>query len=166
MDKAHILIVMGVSGCGKTTIAKLLSKELGIPYFDGDDFHTEENVSKMSKGLPLNDSDRQGWLNALNELAINNFEIGVVIACSALKQIYRDKLKNKIEDSVRFIYLEGTFEEIYQRMQDRKDHFMPAALLKSQFKALQPPKEAITVSINGTPEEILKDILNRLKQKI
>ena len=154
---------MGVSGCGKSTIAKLLSKEFNLPYFDGDDFHPKKNVSKMSKGKPLNDSDRQGWLNALNDLAITNSETGAVIACSALKQIYREVLKNKIEDSVRFIYLEGTFEEIHQRMQDRKDHFMPAELLKSQFRTLQPPKEAITVSINGTPEEILQDILNQLK---
>jgi len=163
MDKPIILIVMGVSGCGKTTIARLLSKELNLPYFDGDDFHPKENVSKMSKGQPLNDSDRQGWLGALNELAITNSEMGAVIACSALKEVYREALQKKIEDSIRFVYLEGTFEEIYQRMQERKGHFMPAELLKSQFKTLQPPKEAITVSISGSPEEILQDILNELQ---
>lgn len=163
MDKPTILIVMGVSGCGKTTIGKLLAKEFDLPYFDGDDFHPKKNVSKMSKGQPLNDSDRQGWLNALNELAINNSQKGAVIACSALKQTYRLVLQKRIGDSVRFIYLEGTFEEIYQRMQERKGHFMPAELLKSQFKTLQPPKEAITVSINGSPKEILQDILKQLQ---
>lgn len=163
MDKPTILIVMGVSGCGKTTIARLLANEFDLPYFDGDDFHPKENVSKMSKGQPLNDSDRKGWLSALNELAITNSVLGAVIACSALKQIYRESLQKKIEDSIRFIYLEGTFEEIYQRMQERKGHFMPAELLKSQFKTLQPPKKAITVSISGSPEEILQDILNQLQ---
>lgn len=163
MNKPTILIVMGVSGCGKTTIARLLAKEFDLPYFDGDDFHPKENVAKMSEGHPLNDSDRQGWLSALNELAINHSEEGVILACSALKEIYREALQKRIEDSVRFIYLEGTFEEIHQRMEERKGHFMPAELLRSQFKTLQPPKEAITVSINGNPEEILQDILNRLK---
>jgi len=163
MANPAILIVMGVSGCGKTTIAKLLAKEFNLQYFDGDDFHPKENVAKMSKGHPLNDDDRKSWLSALNELAIKHSDKGVIIACSALKEIYREALQKKIEDLVRFIYLEGTFEEIHQRMQERKDHFMPAELLKSQFKTLQPPKKAITVSINGSPEEILQDILSRLQ---
>lgn len=163
MSRTTVFIVMGVSGCGKSTIAKLLSKEFDLPYFDGDDFHPEQNVAKMSKGHPLDDSDRQGWLHALNELAITNSKIGAVIACSALKQAYREVLQKNIEDSVRFIYLEGTFEEISSRMKERKNHFMPVELLKSQFKTLQPPAKAIKVSIKHRPEEILQDILNQLK---
>ena len=163
MARPTIFIVMGVSGCGKTTIAKLLSKEFDLPYFDGDDFHPKKNVSKMSKGQPLNDSDRQGWLLALNELAIDNSEKGAIIACSALKKAYRETLQKMIEDSICFVYLEGTFELIQQRMKERKNHFMPAGLLESQFKTLEPPEKAIRVSIDGLPEEILQDILSQMK---
>ena len=163
MVSPTIFIVMGVSGCGKTTIAKLLSKKFDLLYYDGDDFHPAANVAKMSKGLPLNDLDREGWLLTLNQLAIDNLKSGAIIACSALKQIYREALQKGIEDSVRFIYLEGTFEEIHQRMQERKGHFMPAGLLKSQFKTLQPPKDAITVSISDSPEKILQSILNQMQ---
>lgn len=162
MSDPTIFFVMGVSGCGKTTIGKLLAKKFDLPYFDGDDFHPKANVLKMSKGQPLNDEDRQGWLESLNQLAIENTEVGAVIACSALKQMYRERLQAKIEESVRFVYLKGTFELIHERMQLRKGHFMPAGLLKSQFKTLQPPKNAISVSINGSPENILQKILNQL----
>jgi len=98
-------------------------------------------------------------------LAINNSQKGAVIACSALKKAYREALQKTIEDSVCFIYLEGTFEIIYQRMQARKDHFMPAGLLKSQFETLERPERAISVSINGLPEDILRNILNQLYKK-
>lgn len=162
MDKCAIFIVMGVSGCGKSTIGRLLADKLSLPFFDGDDFHPAENVRKMSRGEPLNDIDRQGWLNALNKLATDNSGQGAVIACSALKKVYRKVLRKSIEDFVRFVYLQGTFEEIHQRMQERKNHFMPVDLLRSQFKALEPPSEAITVSIHGLPEEILEDILDQL----
>jgi len=162
MSESTIFFVMGVSGCGKTTIGKLLAKKFDLPYFDGDDFHPKANVLKMSKGQPLNDLDRQGWLESLNKLAVENIQVGAVIACSALKQIYRETLKNQIEESVRFVYLEGTFEVIHERMQRRKGHFMPAGLLKSQFKSLQPPEDAITATISGSPENILQNILDQL----
>ncbi|MRH99842.1 adenylyl-sulfate kinase [Kriegella sp. EG-1] len=162
MNNSNIYIVMGVSGCGKSTISQLLANTLDLPYFDGDDFHPEENVFKMSKGHPLNDEDRQAWLIALNELAINHINKGAIIACSALKEKYRDILRKSINDEIKFIYLEGTFDEINQRMQARKGHFMPAGLLKSQFETLEPPKTAIKVSIVGTPEEIVQNILKQV----
>jgi len=162
MGSPKILIVMGVSGCGKSTIGKLLARELMLPYFDGDDFHPKENVAKMSNGEPLTDVDREGWLMALNALAKKNTDKGAVIACSALKEVYRSILQDKIDPYVRFIYLEGTYDEINQRMQERKDHFMPTELLKSQFATLEPPKKALRVSIKNLPEEIVKDILKQL----
>ncbi|MEO9893054.1 gluconokinase [Aurantibacter sp.] len=162
MNNIKVYIVMGVSGCGKSTISQLLAKKLDLPYFDGDDFHPEENVLKMSKGHPLNDGDRQAWLQALNKLAINHRNKGAIIACSALKEQYRDILRTSINDAMQFIYLEGTFDEINERMQARKGHFMPAGLLKSQFETLEPPKTATSVSIIGTPEEIVQNILKQL----
>ena len=167
MDKPSIFFVMGVSGCGKTTVGQLLANELKLSFFDGDDFHTASNVEKMSKGEPLNDEDRQGWLKILNELAITNSKNGAVIACSALKKRYRDILRASLEDSVCFIYLQGTFEEIYQRMKERKNHFMPVDLLKSQFKTLEPPVNAVAVSINEQPEKIVSyyfDVAGQIKK--
>ncbi|MCL4156262.1 UNVERIFIED_CONTAM: hypothetical protein GTU68_044905 [Idotea baltica] len=154
---------MGVSGCGKSTISQLLANKLNLPYFDGDDFHPEENVLKMSKGHPLNDEDRQAWLQALNKLAIKHSPKGAVIACSALKEKYRVSLSESIKNTLEFVYLEGTFDEINERMQARKGHFMPAGLLKSQFETLEPPKNAIVVSIIGTPEEIVANVLKQVK---
>ncbi|MGI9551526.1 MAG: gluconokinase [Aurantibacter sp.] len=163
MSVAPILIVMGVSGSGKSTIGRLLAHELGLPYFDGDDYHPANNVLKMSAGEPLNDNDRQEWLNALNELAVTSLPQGAVIACSALKERYRAVLRETIEDSVRFVYLQGSFEEVFKRMTERKDHFMPVNLLKSQFEILEPPEGAICVSIKRHPEEIIQEILDQLQ---
>ena len=104
MDKQFIFIVMGVSGCGKSTIGKLLAATLNIPFFDGDDFHPEANVQKMASGLPLNDEDRKGWLQKLNKLAIEHKASGAVIACSALKVTYRNTLKQNLEKFYLFIW--------------------------------------------------------------
>ncbi|MEL6917476.1 MAG: gluconokinase [Bacteroidota bacterium] len=157
-----IFFVMGVSGCGKSTIGTALAEALSIPFFDGDDYHPQANIDKMSAGHPLNDEDRYGWLVRLNELAAENLDKGAVIACSALKKTYRNLLKAGVEDKVKWVYLEGSFEEILKRHQDRKNHFMPTVLLQSQFDALEPPETAITISIQHTPEEIVSLIINQL----
>lgn len=154
---------MGVSGTGKTTIGNLLSQALDIPFFDGDDFHPQANIDKMASGQALNDNDRYDWLATLNQLAKNNKTKGAIIACSALKEKYRVQLSNKIEVKTVFIYLKGTFDEIKSRLDSREGHFMTSALLKSQFDTLEPPTEAITVSIIQTPKQIIKEILNHLK---
>ena len=166
MNKSEtgIFIVMGVSGCGKSTVGKQLAKELKVPFFDGDDYHSKSNVDKMSKGNPLTDRDRTGWLRSLNKLAKETLTKGAVIGCSALKQRYRDLLSHAIENETIFVYLEGTYEEIYHRMQKRSDHFMPAELLKSQFEALEPPQESIRVSIAQTPNQIVSAILKTIKK--
>ena len=155
----HILFVMGVSGSGKSTIGKLLASALGYPFFDGDDFHPDHNIKKMAAGKPLNDEDRYEWLLALNELAKNHTSKGAVIACSALKESYRDLLQKGIDTKVHYIYLKGSFEEILERLQQRKEHFMPLELLQSQFEALSPPKNAIVVEIKEQPEKIVDSIL-------
>ena len=158
-----VLIVMGVSGTGKTTIGKMLAHKLDIPFFDGDDFHPESNVEKMSTGIPLEDSDRLEWLQTLNKLAKKYKSSGAVIACSALKEYYREILKEEMEDDLEFIFLEGSFQLIKNRMEQRKGHFMPMALLQSQFDILEAPKKAITVSVDQTPEELVAQVLIKLQ---
>ena len=163
MDKS-VFIVMGVSGTGKTTIGKLLAEALKLPFFDGDDFHPEENILKMSAGQPLNDSDREGWLIALNELAIAHQSDGAIIACSALKEKYRQVLSSGIKDNIQFIFLEASFEQIKQRMQQRKDHFMPIELLQSQFDTLELPTEAIQVNVIQSTHAIVNQVLNQINK--
>jgi len=154
---------MGVSGCGKSTIAKLLSDEMNIPYFDGDDFHPEQNVAKMASGQPLNDEDRQGWLEALNRLAKNQLKTNsCIIVCSALKETYRNTLSNTIENEVKWIHLKGDFDLISERLNNRKGHFMTSQLLQSQFDTLEIPKNALQVDISSSPQDVVKQIKDDL----
>ncbi|MEM6895255.1 MAG: gluconokinase [Bacteroidota bacterium] len=163
MNKHRILIIMGVSGTGKSTIGKLLSEKLKVPFFDGDDFHPERNILKMKSGQPLTDEDRKDWLLALNELAKTQQKSnGGIIACSALKQVYRDMLNAEIDPSLIFIFLEGSFELISSRMATRKDHFMPIDLLKSQFDTLEIPEDVIYADISKSPSEIVEHIIQKL----
>lgn len=161
------LIVMGVSGSGKSTVAKALGDRLGWRFEDGDSFHPPSNVAKMAAGHPLTDEDRWPWLNAIAD------EIGrickgaghVIIACSALKHAYRDVLLRGRSD-VRFIFLKGPQELIAGRLAHRKGHFMPPELLTSQFRTLEPPdagEHVITVSIEGSVEAIVDDVLRQLQ---
>ena len=164
--KNKVFFVMGVSGVGKSTIGNLLSKELGIPFFDGDDFHPKENILKMSKGEPLNDEDRFGWLATLNRLAKKQLkENSCVIVCSALKNNYREILSEGVESNTKWIHLIGSYEMISERMKLRSNHFMPTGLLKSQFDILENPTNAINVNISLTPMEIVEAIKKELKPK-
>lgn len=163
IEKKIAIVVMGVSGVGKTTIGQMLAAATGLPFFDGDDFHPQTNIDKMAAGVPLTDADRQGWLLQLHQLLQAQLLLqGCVIACSALKQQYRDVLNNGLSDAVRFVYLQGSYEEVLQRLQQRKGHFMQAGLLQSQFDVLEPPTDAIVVSITKTPEAIVEEITNYL----
>ena len=155
---------MGVSGCGKSTIGKLLAEDLNIPFFDGDDFHPESNIKKMSNGQSLNDDDRQGWLETLNQLAKKELsKNSCVIVCSALKQKYRDTLSETIQSQTKWVHLSGSFDQIFKRLNSRTGHFMPSELLKSQFDTLEVPKNALKIDITLTPEHIIKTIKNELK---
>ena len=165
MRKANLFVIMGVSGTGKTTIGRLLSEELGLPFFDGDDFHPEANITKMASGKPLNDEDRRDWLIELNNLLKSKIDVGGVLACSALKNAYRITLCKGVEGQLHFIYLKGSIQEVKSRMEQREDHFMPLQLLQSQFDALEEPTDEITVSIMDTPKGILKNILGQLRMK-
>lgn len=165
-QKATIIFIMGVSGVGKSTIGNLLSEELNIPFFDGDSFHPEENILKMSKGLALNDNDRLGWLQKLNRLAIEQHsKKGGIIACSALKKSYRDILKTSIKESTKFVFLDGSFNQIKERINARKGHFMNSELLKSQFDTLEIPQNAIKIDISLTPHKIVKLISKEIVGK-
>ncbi len=162
-EKKIAIVVMGVSGVGKTTIGQMLATATSLPFFDGDDFHPQANINKMAAGVPLTDADRQGWLLQLHQLLQAQLLLqGCVIACSALKQQYRDVLNNDLGDAVVFVYLQGSYDEVLQRLQQRKGHFMQAGLLQSQFETLEPPVEAIVVSITRTPEAIVEEITNCL----
>lgn len=159
------IIVMGVSGSGKTTIGEMLASRLNCPFYDGDDYHSPENVAKMAAGIPLTDEDRSGWLATLAELIRSGLERGEsgVMACSALKEKYRHILSVDSE-RVRFVYLKGDFNLILGRMQDRQGHYMQAAMLQSQFETLEEPRGLLVVDVTLSPEEIVQDIMEQLME--
>lgn len=157
-----VFFITGVSGSGKTSIGSRLAAYLGIPFLDGDDFHPPENKAKMKAGIPLQDADREGWLAALNVAA--RAADSVVVACSALKERYREQLSRDIQESrVRWIHLSGDFDLIRRRMEARTDHFMPPALLSSQMEAYEPPPSGLHINVAQTPEEILQYIITEME---
>jgi gluconokinase len=155
-------VVMGVSGCGKSSIGAALGNALNIPFFDGDDFHPHSNVEKMQNGHPLTDDDRQSWLSTLNELLLDNDDI--VLACSALKPAYRDRLRQGGVTLI-FIYLKGDFDTIWSRLKRRENHYFNGAeMLLSQFDTLIEPtyEEALYINIAQKPAAIVEEIVSRL----
>jgi gluconokinase len=155
-----IIVIMGVSGSGKTTVGRELAAALRWDFSDADEFHSPANLEKMKSGIPLTDQDREPWLQSIRD-AIERWkcdEPGHVLACSALKKRYREVLGRNDPD-VRFVYLHGGFELISERLKSRKSHFFNPALLRSQFEALEDPEDALVVDVSKEPKEIVSQIL-------
>ena len=153
-----VIFIMGVSGSGKTSVGRLLANELSVPFIDADDHHPPSNIEKMSQGTPLTDSDREPWLDRLHEIALDHINSGCIIACSALKEVYRRRLIHSIESNVLWVYLKGSYDLIFERMKNREDHFMDAKMLRSQFETLEEPENAINIDIADTMEGIVQKI--------
>jgi gluconokinase len=163
-DSDPVLVVMGVSGSGKSTVAALVAERLGWDLAEGDDLHPDENVAKMAAGQPLDDDDRAPWLDTVSSWIVEHAMQGVpgVVTCSALKRKYRDVLR---EHNVVFVYLQGTSDLIGGRMAERSGHFMPTTLLDSQVATLEPPQadeRHVVVDATRTPEEEADDVLRLL----
>ncbi len=160
-----IYVVMGVAGSGKTVVGTVLARELGVDFVDGDDYHPAENVKKMAAGIPLDDTDRAGWLRALASRIREAHESGtaLVFACSALKRTYRDVLR-AAAPNIQFVFLTGPRDLIAERLEARRGHYMPASMLDSQLVTLEPPaaeENAFTADIAQTPAQIVTGLLAR-----
>jgi len=161
-----VVIIFGVSGAGKTTLAKLLARELGWDFYEADDFHSPASVEKMHAGIPLTDEDRWPWLESLRELVKRSLAAGedAILACSALKKKYRDCLH--VGADVRFVYLRGGYELIASQLCHRRGHFMNPTLLQSQFVNLEEPEpaeDAIVIELGRSPDKIVQEIKSRLR---
>jgi carbohydrate kinase (thermoresistant glucokinase family) len=161
------VVVMGVSGCGKSTLGHVLAGCLAVPFVEGDDLHSAANVAKMAAGQPLTDEDRAGWLQALSERLQQSVsqEQGLVVACSALKKIYRDVLRQGAPD-VLFVHLQGSPEVLTQRLQQRTGHYMPATLLQSQLAILEPlttSESAMTLDMRMPAEQQCQQVMQHLQ---
>jgi gluconokinase len=159
-----IVVLMGVSGSGKTTIGKVLAQKLGWTFVDADDYHPAANVEKMHRGIPLDDDDRRPWLQAIQRRIDEARDRGenIVLACSALKHAYQEYLQKEAPESIHYVYLNGSEELIRQRLAARKGHFMNPGLLHSQFETLEPPEHAVQVDIAPPPEVIADEIRRKL----
>jgi carbohydrate kinase (thermoresistant glucokinase family) len=164
MKQANI-IVMGVSGSGKTTIGELLAQHLGRPFYDGDDFHPAANVAKMAAGHPLTDADRAGWLATLAQ-RLGEWEAagGAVLACSALKETYRQTLQAGEQQPLTWVFLDGSYELLEKRLEGRHDHYMKASMLDSQLATLEKPTYGIHIELSNseTPAQVVARIVAQL----
>lgn len=165
---SKVFVIMGVSGSGKTTVGLALARQLGVPFYDGDDFHPPENVAKMASGIPLTDEDRYPWLARLHDLIADHLARGetAVIACSALKKKYRDQLRAGNE-GLSIIYLQGSLNLIWERMEARQAHYMKSNMLQSQFAALEPPSphNTLIISVEHSVETIVNYIIEHIGQE-
>jgi carbohydrate kinase (thermoresistant glucokinase family) len=162
---SRIIYIMGVAGSGKTTIGKKLAEKLSMPFFDADDLHPASNIEKMKSGQPLNDEDRAAWLESVNALAKDEcLRHGAIIACSALKEKYRTALAKDVSIPVLWVFLRGDYDLLLKRLQERKDHFMGAGMLSSQFAALEAPVDALVADVLHSPEMIVDKLMSRIKR--
>lgn len=162
-----VYVVMGVSGCGKTSVGAAVATHLGLAFVEGDALHPAANVEKMSRGIPLEDADRFPWLDRIGAVIRAKLadDHGLVISCSALKKSYRGRLRGFADRRLTFIFLKGSEQLLAGRMAARKGHFMPASLLSSQFATLEDPSaedQVVTVDISGTTVDVIARTLNAL----
>ena len=159
-----IIVVMGVSGSGKTTVGKALASALEIPFYDADDFHQQGNIVKMEQGIPLQDLDRESWLETLSKnLTQWEAATGAVLACSALKEMYRTALNSGVNNDMTWVYLYGHSELIKERMAGRRGHYFKPELLDSQLADLEPPQYGWHFNISSSADHIVKSILDKLR---
>jgi len=168
----HIFIVTGPAGCGKTTVAKYLAGVYGFQFLEGDDYHPESNVKKMSSGIPLADADRWDWLVELRDAAVDSLDDGaqgVVLTCSALKKKYRDVIRvacyNDHAVQIHFIYLRASEELLLQRVQARKGHYMKSSMVKSQFQSLEEPRkerDTVSIDVSGSQDQVQRMALDSM----
>jgi gluconokinase len=159
------VVVMGVSGCGKSTVGRALASALGVPFIEGDELHPPRNVALMASGTPLTDDDRRDWLHAVAAALARAAGTGAVAACSALKRSYRDILRGGAP-GLRFVHLTGERAVLEERMRRRSGHYMPPSLLQSQLDILEPPmpdEAAITLGLDATPDEVLRAVRRQLE---
>jgi gluconokinase len=158
--KTNFYIIMGVSGCGKSSVGQALAASLGWDFYDADDFHPPENIAKMENGIPLDDTDRAPWLESLRELMTSCLQANRpgVLACSVLKERYRQKLLEG-NPGARLVYLKGSYDLIWSRMAQRPGHYMKPEMLQSQFDALEEPQNAINIDISYPLTQIVEQIL-------
>ena len=157
-----IIVICGVTGSGKTTVGSLLAAQLQLPFVDADDHHPASNIQKMKEGIPLDDSDRLPWLQQLNQILKAHEKSGLVLACSALKEKYRQQLQEGLSERIRWFFLLVDKAVVKERLQKRKDHFMSPGLLQSQLHLLEVTHEAISLNGNMSAQEIVADIIKRL----
>jgi carbohydrate kinase (thermoresistant glucokinase family) len=158
-----VIVLIGPMGCGKTKVGVTLAQKLGWQFYDADDFHPEANKRKMGEGIPLDDSDRQPWLDILHEIIQKYLseESSMILACSALKKKYRRALGID-QEQVFSVFLKGSFSLLQERIADRSHEYMAKGLLQSQLATLEVPETGLTVDISGTPEQISQAIIDRL----
>ena len=160
-----VIILMGVSGSGKTTIGKLLSKQTGIPFFDGDDFHPEINIQKMAEGTPLTDGDRVAWIGQIADHINSVPSSNKILGCSALSKYIRSLINKNIEEPCSFVFLRGGYDLIKKRMEKRDNHYMKSGMLAGQFEALEEPGNALLVDIGNSPDQICDEIYKAVLNK-
>jgi gluconokinase len=162
--QTKFILIMGVSGCGKTTVGKELARQLGWDFYDGDDYHSPENIAKMANGIPLSDEDRAAWLTTLHGLISSCLKENHpgVLACSALKDRYRQQLLEG-NDGVQVVYLKGSFDLFQARLSLRKGHYMKPGMLQSQFESLEEPREALVLDSAVPVDELVARILEEIQ---
>ena len=160
-----VFIVMGVSGCGKSTVGEQLAQQLKLPFYDADAFHSAANIGKMAHGIPLTDADRRDWLNTLAaDLSQWERAGGAVLACSALKEKYRTTLQSQARQPLHWVFLDGPKELLLKRMGTRQGHYMHANMLDSQLATLERPAYALRLLITAAPEELVAEVTNALSK--